>query len=35
LAAKTLREMGYTNVANMEGGMKAWGEKGFEVEEGA
>lgn len=32
LAAKTLREMGYTNVANMEGGMKAWGEKGFEVE---
>ena len=32
LAAKSLQEMGYTNVANMEGGVKAWREKGYEVE---
>ena len=32
LAAKTLQELGYTNVANMEGGMNAWRERGFEVE---
>jgi rhodanese-related sulfurtransferase len=32
LAARSLKEMGYTNVANMEGGMKAWREKGYEVE---
>jgi phage shock protein E len=32
LAAKTLGEMGYTHVANMEGGMNAWREKGYEVE---
>ncbi len=34
LAAKTLQDMGYTNVANMEGGMNAWREKGYEVESG-
>ncbi len=32
LAARTLREMGYTNVANMEGGLNAWQEKGYEIE---
>ena len=32
LAAKTLGEMGYTNVANMEGGLTAWREAGHEVE---
>ncbi|QIN81753.1 hypothetical protein GBA63_03205 [Rubrobacter tropicus] len=32
LAAKSLKEMGYTNVANMEGGIKDWKEKGYEVE---
>lgn len=32
LSAKSLKEMGYTNVANMEGGMNAWREKGYEVE---
>ena len=32
LAAKSLQEMGYTNVANMEGGVKAWRENGFETE---
>ncbi len=32
LAARTLREMGYTNVTNMEGGIKAWREKGYEIE---
>ena len=32
LAAKSLREMGYTNVANMEGGMNAWRERGYDVE---
>ena len=31
LAAKSLKEMGYTNVANMEGGLSAWREKGYEV----
>lgn len=34
LAAKTLKDMGYTNVANMDGGMNDWKEKGYEVEEG-
>ncbi len=28
LAAKTLKDMGYTNVAHMEGGIKAWQEEG-------
>ncbi len=32
LAAKSLKEMGYTNVANMEGGVNAWREKGYDVE---
>ncbi len=32
LAARTLGEMGYTNVANMEGGVTAWREKGYEIE---
>ncbi len=32
LAARTLGEMGYTNVANMEGGITAWQEKGYEIE---
>lgn len=32
LAASTLTEMGYTNVANMEGGLKAWRERGYGVE---
>ncbi len=32
LAAKSLKEMGYTNVANMDGGVNAWREKGYETE---
>ena len=32
LATKSLKEMGYTNVANMEGGINAWREKGYETE---
>ncbi len=32
LAAKSLKEMGYTNVANMQGGLSAWRDKGYEVE---
>jgi len=32
LAAKSLQEMGYTNVANMDGGVKGWREQGYEVE---
>ena len=32
LAAKSLKEMGYTNVANMDGGVKAWREKSYETE---
>lgn len=34
LAARTLQEMGYTNVANMQGGTNAWREKGYELEAG-
>lgn len=34
LAARTLQEMGYTNVANMQGGTNAWQEKGYELETG-
>jgi len=30
-AANTLREMGYTNVKNLEGGIKAWKEAGYET----
>lgn len=32
LAADTLREMGYKNVAHLEGGFKAWKEEGRPVE---
>ena len=32
LAASTLKEMGYTNVSNMEGGVEAWRERGYELE---
>ncbi len=32
LAAKTLKEMGYENAANMDGGITAWRERGYEVE---
>lgn len=32
LAAKSLQEMGYSNVANMQGGVNAWSEKGYETE---
>ena len=31
LAAKSLEEMGYTNVANLEGGLNAWRERGYET----
>lgn len=33
LAAKTLKEMGYANVAHLQGGFKAWKECGFPVED--
>ncbi len=29
LAVKTLKEMGYTNVAHIDGGLKAWKDAGF------
>lgn len=32
LAAKTLQEMGYTNVAHLDGGIKAWQEQGRPTE---
>ena len=32
LAEKFLQEMGYTNVANMEDGINAWKEMGYETE---
>ena|SRR6218665_67904 len=32
LAGKTLQEMGYKNVAHLDGGIKAWKDAGFEVE---
>jgi rhodanese-related sulfurtransferase len=32
LAADTLRELGYTNVAHLDGGLKAWKEAGHSVE---
>ena len=32
LATKSLKEMGYTNVSNMKGGINAWREKGYETE---
>jgi rhodanese-related sulfurtransferase len=34
LAAVNLMEMGYTRVASMEGGIKAWRQAGFPVEPG-
>ncbi len=35
LAAATLRRMGFTRVLALDGGMKAWREKGFPIEAGA
>lgn len=35
LAAKTLKEMGYTNVAHLDGGLKAWQESGRPTEPGS
>lgn len=32
LAAKTLKEMGYENVAHLDGGIKAWKEAGLGIE---
>lgn len=32
LAANTLQQMGYTNVAHLDGGMKAWQEAGMPTE---
>jgi len=32
LAAKSLKEMGYTNVTNLEGSLTAWRERGYETE---
>lgn len=32
LAAKTLQQMGYKNVAHLDGGIKAWKEAGFPTE---
>lgn len=32
LAAKTLKDMGYKNIAHMDGGVKAWKEAEYEVE---
>ena len=31
LATKTLKDMGYTNVKNLKGGFKAWGEAGYPI----
>jgi rhodanese-related sulfurtransferase len=33
LASKTLKDMGYTNVANLEGGFTAWKNAGLPVDE--
>lgn len=32
LAVKTLQEMGYENIAHLDGGLKAWVEAGMDVE---
>ncbi|MBK8140010.1 MAG: rhodanese-like domain-containing protein [Chitinophagaceae bacterium] len=32
LAVKTLKQLGYTNVAHLDGGLKAWKEAGLDVE---
>ena len=34
LAADSLRQMGYTNVSSMDGGMRAWREAGYPIETG-
>lgn len=34
LAADTLQQMGYTRVAHLDGGIKAWKERGYPVEQG-
>ncbi|MCP4118529.1 MAG: hypothetical protein GY737_24650 [Desulfobacteraceae bacterium] len=31
LSVKTLQEMGYLNVSNLDGGINAWGEKGYSL----
>ncbi|HET8580390.1 MAG TPA: rhodanese-like domain-containing protein [Nitrospiraceae bacterium] len=35
LAADSLRQMGYTNVRSMDGGIKAWREAGYPIEQGS
>jgi rhodanese-related sulfurtransferase len=35
LAARTLRELGYGDVAHLDGGITAWAEEGMPVEGGA
>ncbi len=35
LAADTLRQLGYTNVAHLEGGLNAWRDSGHPVEKGS
>jgi rhodanese-related sulfurtransferase len=34
LAADNLQKMGYTNVVSMDGGMRAWREAGYPIEQG-
>lgn len=34
LAADSIRQMGYTNVISMDGGIKAWREAGYPIEQG-
>ncbi len=34
LAAESLRQMGYTNVTSMAGGIRAWREAGYPLEQG-
>ena len=34
LSADSLRQMGYTNVASMDGGIRAWREAGYPIEKG-
>ena len=34
LAADSLRQMGYTNVISMDGGIKAWRDAGYPIEKG-
>mgnify|MGYP000906875212 FL=1 len=34
LAADSLRQMGYTNVISMDGGIKAWRDAGYPIERG-